>query len=178
MHHARETAASRWLPAQRSFHHLAGLAVDSQPLSSPPVLEIQVVGMLPDIHGQDGGLALHHRGNSIGGLLNAELAGLISYQPGPAGAKLCGTCTAQHAGQSGQAKGQGGCSGQPTALHETRVHRLLLPISPLRFTVRYLTSSLHCPLPTIMTAAHMAELVNFAQPVWWPLPTRFVARWP
>jgi hypothetical protein len=50
---------------------------------TPPVLNIQVVGVLPDIHSEDWSLALHYRGDRVRGLLNGELPRLVSHQPGP-----------------------------------------------------------------------------------------------
>ena len=52
------------------------------------VLEIQIIGMLPDIHGQDRGFAIDQRCAGIRGFFNLQLAA-IQHQPGPAGPELC-----------------------------------------------------------------------------------------
>lgn len=56
------------------------------------VLHIDVVGVLPHIHGQDGGLAVAPRVLGVGGLGHLQLA-VVDAQPGPARAKLGGACT-------------------------------------------------------------------------------------
>lgn len=60
---------------------------------SPPVLHVQVVGMLPHIHGEDGCAPLCNGGDCVGCLLHSQLACLVRHQPGPAGTKLGGTCS-------------------------------------------------------------------------------------
>lgn len=58
------------------------------------VLHINVVSMLPDIHGQDRGLSLAPGVFGIGSLRNLQFAALVSNaQPGPATTELSGTCS-------------------------------------------------------------------------------------
>lgn len=63
------------------------------PTNPPPVLHVQVVSVLPDIHGEDGCAALSNGGHCVGGLLNCQLASLVAHQPGPTRTKLGGTCS-------------------------------------------------------------------------------------
>lgn len=85
--HLNHTAC-RW----RQQHPCYSPLPDAPASPSPPVLHVQVVCVLPHIHGQDGCLALNNGGHRVGRLLHCQLAALVSNQPRPTGAKLGGTC--------------------------------------------------------------------------------------
>lgn len=55
-------------------------------------LHIQVVGVLPHIHGEQRSLAVHQRVLCVGGLCHSQLAILASHEPRPAAAKLGRAC--------------------------------------------------------------------------------------
>ena len=65
--------------------------------SIPHVLVVEVVGVLPDIHREDGGLAIGDGVASADGLVDHEL-GAVPRQPCPAGTKGSVTLPAQQRG--------------------------------------------------------------------------------
>src|ERR1700676_4428022 len=67
------------------------LPVDGVPpgreVVGPAVLVLQIVGMLPDVHAEDGVLVLHQRAVLVRPAEHLELAA-APYQPAPTGAEL------------------------------------------------------------------------------------------
>jgi hypothetical protein len=69
------------------------LPVDDAPnllhVGGATVLEVNVVGMLPDVHSEDGSLAIHNGAASVTSVLNGELSGLgVGDEPSPAAAEV------------------------------------------------------------------------------------------
>src|SRR4051794_21054526 len=56
----------------------------------PPVLVIEIVGMLPDIDSEKRGVAFHQRAVLVRGRSHLELSALVLDQPGPAAPETFG----------------------------------------------------------------------------------------